>query len=1365
MPPAPAADDLCPCGSASPFAACCGDVIRARTRLTKDALEHWARERGVLEQLDVAASAIVTVHRSAGALPRWLRVELTVGVLLAPGNVLPAAVVAQMQAMRATAWEWLRREIEIVREGSSIEAKAPVPPAAGTLAAIFDKLRALRREVRRTASPRAVGRLTHCTLHLDPDARRAVFVERRRTSPQDSGGMVDPKVVLLLAGPRDEALPVPACTCERDHPCMHVLAAIDLALAQLSDPARRITWDALARAIDTPDWARVLAALDAVHLASRDDAARAGSVRYSFLVRDDAAYGPNVTVLRQRRKRDGNFGRATQVRPGELGDGPGPCAAEDRTALQRLGILGKQGSPYSYHYGEVGPRPRDLLALAGHPRVFAGAELASPIAVRGATLGIALRPVDGGGTEIAFTAAGEELPFERVASRLTRSDGTFLWMDRDRRLCLVVEVANPELTRAVVSALVRHGRQFPAEAESALLERIGPLQELLPVEVPAGLEGEEVPPSPHVVLRLALLESGLGLRVLARPLDGAPAHPPGEGPARLIASRAAGRVFARRDAEAERQAAHAVLDSLPLAGTRESAPFERIVDDDDAALALLDHLRALDRPDVTVEWAGPPPRVVRAASARGLRVEIRDRNDWFGIDGVVELDGERVKLALLLDALRERRTVIRLEGGAWLAITGQLAERLALLAHLSSPAGDGVEIGPAALGALDDLARDGAELDARGAFARLHARMKESSRRTPRVPRSFKGKLRDYQVEGFRWLARLSAWGAGAILADDMGLGKTLQALALLCHRASEGPALVVAPTSVCANWVAEARRFAPSLNVILFRETDRIGAVEALGPGDVLVVSYGLLVLDLARFEGKRFATLVLDEAQAIKNAVTRRARACREIDAEFRVALSGTPIENHVGELWSLFRVAFPGLLGSWELFRRRFALPIERERDPGCRRALAATLRPFLLRRTKAEVARELPSRTEMVLPVALSSGERRLYEQARLAAVARLAGPGDRVRPEQRRFQVLAAITELRLLACHPRLYEPESPLRSSKLARFLELAGELVEGGHRALVFSQFTSHLALVREALAAARARFLYLDGQTPPAERDRLVERFQAGEGDLFLISLKAGGTGLNLTGADYVVHLDPWWNPAVEDQATDRAHRIGQRKPVTVYRLLSQGTLEETIVRLHEKKRELVAGVLDGMDGAGRLSSDELTALIRSGPQDAATDDAVRTDEAVAAESEPAAGPAEEDSVHAEAEETAGVPAGPGQRPPRGVTRAHDALLERFRHHLLREFERRRFGSLAPVKGYPRAVRRFFEHLSSEGIRGGALRDELADLVPRYLDGLRTGSIAAPDSEPILARSALGELTRFLAAESDSGTPNPGHGRGTR
>jgi superfamily II DNA or RNA helicase len=761
---------------------------------------------------------------------------------------------------------------------------------------------------------------------------------------------------------------------------------------------------------------------------------------------------------------------------------------------------------------------------------------------------------------------------------------------------------------------------------------------------------------------------------------------------------------------------------------------------DERALALLERLRTLGRPDVTVEWVGAPPRVVRASRARALRVEVRDRADWFGLDGDVELEGERVKLAVLLEALRERRTVVRVEGGAWVAIAAELAERLSPLAHLSSPAQDGVEIGPGALGVLDDLARDGAKLTAQGAFAQLRARMRAASKRTPAVPRSFAGKLRDYQVDGFRWLARLASWGAGAVLADDMGLGKTLQALALLCDRAKEGPALVVAPTSVCANWVAEARRFAPKLNVTLFRESDRAGAVAALGPGDVLVASYGLLVLDLERFKGKRFATLVLDEAQAVKNAGTRRARAAREVDAAFRVALSGTPVENHLGELWSLYRIAFPGLLGSWETFRRRFAVPIERDRDPARGRALAATLRPFLLRRTKAEVARELPRRTEITVPVALSAPERRLYEQARLAAVARLAGLGETARPEQRRFQVLAAITRLRLLSCHPRLHDADCAVASSKLVRFLELAEELAEGGHRALVFSQFTSHLALVREALGAAGRKFLYLDGQTPPAERDRLVERFQAGEGELFLISLKAGGTGLNLTAADYVVHLDPWWNPAVEDQATDRAHRIGQRRPVTVYRLLSQGTIEEAIVTLHAKKRDLAAGVLGGMDAAGRLSPEDLMALIRAGPQEDRPGEVLRgmSDdigvalevEAEPGEADPAGGGAE--AVGAEAD-----------------LRVEHDVLKRFRQHLREERAKGRFASGGPVKSYSRAVQRFLAYLAVERIPVKSLWSDLPDLAPTYLEALRTGRYPAPDSEPILARSALAELARFLAA----------------
>jgi SNF2 family DNA or RNA helicase len=337
------------------------------------------------------------------------------------------------------------------------------------------------------------------------------------------------------------------------------------------------------------------------------------------------------------------------------------------------------------------------------------------------------------------------------------------------------------------------------------------------------------------------------------------------------------------------------------------------------------------------------------------------------------------------------------------------------------------------------------------------------------------------------------------------------------------------------------------------------------------------------------------VDEAQALKNPTTQRSKAARALDAEFRIALTGTPLENHLGELWSLFSIVFPGLLGSWDQFRERFAAPIEKVRDPAARAALARVIQPFLLRRTKAEVARELPSRTEVEVPIALSDDEHRLYEDARLAAVAELAVKGQGMRDEQRRFQVLAALTRLRLLASHPKLYDASSTIASSKLKRALELLEELRSEGHRTLVFSQFTSHLALVREALDAVGFSTLYLDGQTPAKERAALIDRFQAGEADAFLISLKAGGTGINLTAADYVLHLDPWWNPAVEDQATDRAHRIGQTKPVTVYRLITRGTIEDKIVALHRDKRALVAGVLEGTDVAAKLSAKDLLALL--------------------------------------------------------------------------------------------------------------------------------------------------------------------------
>ena len=495
---------------------------------------------------------------------------------------------------------------------------------------------------------------------------------------------------------------------------------------------------------------------------------------------------------------------------------------------------------------------------------------------------------------------------------------------------------------------------------------------------------------------------------------------------------------------------------------------------------------------------------------------------------------------------------------------------------------------------LDALKEAGAALDAPVDVHHLMSEARAAEAWEPTLPEGFDAVLRDYQRVGFVWMARLARWAPGACLADDMGLGKTVQTLALLAHRAPLGPALVVAPTSVGFGWLREAARFAPNLRVRAWRGADRVRAGLAdLGPGDVLVTSWDLLSRDADPKDGLAsvpFATFVMDEAQAIKNADTARAKAAATIQAGFRLALSGTPVENRVSELWALFRVIAPGLLGSWPRFRARFGVAIERDGDDQRRRALSQLIRPFLLRRLKRDVAKELPPRTDIVLEVELSAEEQRLYDAARVVIAQELAATD---RPQH--IQVLAAISHLRQLACHPRLLDPTSTLGSAKLVRLRELVAELRAEGHRVLVFSQFTRQLALVREALTEDGVRLRYLDGSTPEATRRAEVDAFQAGDGDVFLLSLKAGGTGITLTAATYVIHLDPWWNPAVEDQASDRAHRIGQRQPVTVYRLVSRGTIEEKILALHAEKRALVEGLLEGVGQGGALSVEELMALL--------------------------------------------------------------------------------------------------------------------------------------------------------------------------
>jgi SNF2 family DNA or RNA helicase len=409
----------------------------------------------------------------------------------------------------------------------------------------------------------------------------------------------------------------------------------------------------------------------------------------------------------------------------------------------------------------------------------------------------------------------------------------------------------------------------------------------------------------------------------------------------------------------------------------------------------------------------------------------------------------------------------------------------------------------------------------------------------------------------------------------------------------------VVAPTSVAANWLDESLRFAPTLRPVIFgrQGNDREATLRNAGPFDLVISSYGLLQSEEKSFAARRWHTVILDEAQAIKNRATKRSQAAMKLDSGFRLVTTGTPVENRLAELHNLFQFLNPGLLGSWNRFRKQFADPIERNEDREARDRVRRLIRPFILRRLKSEVLRDLPSRTEIALQVELSPEESAFYEALRRKAVEDLERSKEQdAEPGQAAIRILAELTRLRRACCHPKLVDPKSPIEGSKLQVFAETLEEILGGNHKVLVFSQFVDHLRLIRAHLEARGIGYRYLDGSTPAAKRQKAVREFQSGQGDVFLISLKAGGFALNLTAADYVIHMDPWWNPAAEDQASDRAHRIGQTRPVTIYRLITTGTIEEKIVDLHHRKRELADSILEGADSAARLTPEELLALLR-------------------------------------------------------------------------------------------------------------------------------------------------------------------------
>jgi superfamily II DNA or RNA helicase len=455
--------------------------------------------------------------------------------------------------------------------------------------------------------------------------------------------------------------------------------------------------------------------------------------------------------------------------------------------------------------------------------------------------------------------------------------------------------------------------------------------------------------------------------------------------------------------------------------------------------------------------------------------------------------------------------------------------------------------------------------------------------------------LREYQLAGFEWLTRLAANNLGGILADEMGLGKTVQTLAFLRAHQGQGPALVLCPTSLVTNWENEARKFTPELKTLVLEGTGRAARFKSIANVDLVITSYALLRRDIDALRDIKFSTAVLDEAQHIKNPETQNAQAAFALRATHRFVLTGTPMENSVRDLWSIMQFALPGYLGNRNDFRERYELPIARGSAPDVQRRLSRRLRPFLLRRRKREVAKDLPEKIEQIVPCSLTSDQRAAYDALLREIQQGLGSVCPKVNAGAQRMKMLTGLLRLRQVCCDLRLVGIDKGDNSAKLDLLDELLKEAIDGEHRVLVFSQFVSMLHLIRQRLEKLAIPFSYLDGSTK--QRQEIVDRFQSDSAiPVFLISLKAGGVGLNLSAADTVIHFDPWWNPAVEAQATDRAHRIGQTRVVTAYKLITRDTVEEKILRLQEKKRAAIDAAIDSeeplMTG---LTTEELEELL--------------------------------------------------------------------------------------------------------------------------------------------------------------------------
>ncbi|MDI6817048.1 MAG: SNF2-related protein [Actinomycetota bacterium] len=934
-------------------------------------------------------------------------------------------------------------------------------------------------------------------------------------------------------------------------------------------------------------------------LVGRPDSAHTQSPpHYRAIYRLDISYGEQLNVAFFR-ARIGKRGKGAEDRFYFESRSPNNFLRERDIIILRL-----LGNPYIYQPSYVAPDVVDplLRLLAGEDYVFLGAGDERPQ--------ISFAPIS---AQLVLTAKGDDyelgvsLDSEKLAGR---EDGLYILGENKPWVTDGVSFhpLDTALSGSTIRNFLKNPHVIPAEQIGVFMARYyDALAGKSALEVRGDGDGtldvrDDITPRPV----LCLEDSGksLGIALFFAYGDGPPQVKSDSAVKIVKAAADEASCWARRRFDLEAQA----LLELENNGVKLNDEGEgRLYADD--ALNFLQYTAGELR-ERGFDVAGEVTTLRINSAKAEVRAKIRSGIDWFDLNLEAGYGDSLVDISTMLAAYRSGRTYVQLDDGSWGRLPLEWLDRASIpmdeLVDLEGVKEDGgnkngsVKIRPHHIPLAEDIL-SGIDVYSSPSFSGLREKLGSfNGVETVNAPRGLRAELRDYQRKGLDWLNFLSEFSFNGILADDMGLGKTVQALAHLLRQKEAAPAskpsLIIAPTSVAYNWEEEGRRFTPALNTLLLTGPDRHQRFTDIDGADIVITTYALLRRDFDELSRRAYHAIILDEAQSIKNPGAQTTKLCKSLSAHHRLALTGTPLENNLTELWSIFDFLAPGLLGSHKSFQTRYEKPIAKLGDGAALERLKRRLRPFILRRVKQDVARELPPKTEIIVHCEMTSPQRALYRQVLNTYRAKVFESIESKGIERSQITILDALLKLRQVCNHPQLVKVASNKvkTSGKMELFQEMIEQLVSEGHRALVFSQFTQMLAILREWLDQKGIPYCYLDGRT--RDRPGVIGKFNENGAPLFLISLKAGGVGLNLTAADYVIHVDPWWNPAVENQATDRAYRIGQDKHVFVYKMITRDSIEEKILKLQARKKELFDSILSGGGPGVSLSREDLEDLFR-------------------------------------------------------------------------------------------------------------------------------------------------------------------------